>query len=49
LAFEVEIVDIDQHPDMEARWGDKVPVLLYAGQEICHYFLDEGALQRALV
>ena len=49
LPFEVEIIDIDQHPDMEARWGDKVPVLLDAEQEICHYFLDEVALHRTLV
>jgi thioredoxin reductase (NADPH) len=47
LAFEVEVIDIDQHPALERRWGDKVPVLLDAEQEICHYFLDEAALQRA--
>jgi thioredoxin reductase (NADPH) len=47
-AFEIEIVDIDQHPGLEAKWGDKVPVLLIAEQEICHYFLDEAALQRAV-
>ena len=48
LTFEIDIVDIDQHPELEAKWGDKVPVLLDGEQEICQYFLDEAALQRAL-
>ena len=48
LSFEVEVIDIDRHPALEARWGDKVPVLLDAEQEICHYYLDEAALRRAV-
>jgi len=48
LTFDVDVVDVDQHPALEAQWGDKVPVLLDAGQEICHYFLDEDALQRVV-
>ena len=48
MTFEIDIVDIDQHPAMEARWGDKVPVLLCEEQEVCHYFLDAAALQKAL-
>lgn len=48
LTFDIDIVDIDQHPELEAKWGDKVPVLLNAEQEICHYFLDEAALRLAL-
>ena len=43
-AFEIEVVDIDQHPALEAQWGDKVPVLLDGGVEICHYFLDVDEL-----
>lgn len=42
--FEIEVVDIDQHPALEAQWGDKVPVLLDGGVEICHYFLDVDEL-----
>ncbi len=43
--LEIEIVDIDRHPSLEETWGDKVPVLLDGEHEICHYFLDEAALQ----
>ncbi len=48
LAFEFDIVDVDQHPALEQKWGDKVPVLLDGEQEICHYHLDEGALRQAV-
>lgn len=48
LTFTVEVVDIDRHPELEARWGDKVPVLLDGGAEICHYYLDAQALTRHL-
>jgi thioredoxin reductase (NADPH) len=46
LAFEIEVVDIDQQPQLESRWGDKVPVLLDGDKEICHYFIDEETLRR---
>ena len=48
LAFDVTVVDIDQHPALEAEWGEKVPVLLLDEREICHYFLDENALRQVL-
>ena len=48
LALEIDVVDIDRHPELEEIWGDKVPVLLAGDQEICHYFLDEAALQNRL-
>jgi hypothetical protein len=42
-------VDVDSDPALEARWGMLVPVLADAqGVEICHYHLDDAALQRAL-
>ena len=48
FAFTVDVIDIDQHPSLEERYGDLVPVLLRGeaekGQEICHYFLDEEKL-----
>lgn len=49
LAFTVDVVDVDADPVLVARYDELVPVL--AGQdggEICHYFLDEGALRRYL-
>ena len=44
LPFEIEVVDIDLHPLLEEKWGDKVPVLIENDVEICHYYLDEAAL-----
>ena len=48
LAFEMEVIDIDQHSALEEEWGDKVPVLMEGAAEICHYFLDEVALAEHL-
>ncbi len=40
----VNVIDVNQHPPLEAKWGDKVPVLLDGDVEICHYFLDKDRL-----
>lgn len=48
-SFVVEVVDIDRHPALETKWGDKVPVLLDGDVEICHYFLDADRLTLHLV
>ena len=42
--FEIERVDVDRDPDLRHRYGARVPVLVFEGEEICHYFLDEPAL-----
>jgi len=42
------VVDVDNHPEVEAKWGDKVPVLLDGEIEICHYHLDVAALDARL-
>ena len=47
-AYHVTVVDIDQHPGLESKWGEKVPVLLEVDVEICHYFLDTDLLTRHL-
>ena len=44
--FELETVDIDGDPTLEAAYGSLVPVLKHGDQEICHYFLDVSALQQ---
>jgi len=41
-------IDVDGDPLLEARWGDKVPVLLLEDHELCHYALDRDAVRRAL-
>ncbi len=36
----VELVDVDGDPLLEEKYGIRVPVLLHAENELCHYFLD---------
>lgn len=44
----VRVLDVDEDPALEERWGELVPVLLHRGEEICHYFLDEPAVREVL-
>lgn len=44
LSFSVEVIDVDDHPALEERYGELVPVLLEGETEICHYFLDAARL-----
>jgi thioredoxin reductase (NADPH) len=46
--FVIEVVDVDRHPALEEKWGEKVPVLLDGEREICHYFLDLEAVEARL-
>ncbi len=49
LGFSVDHVDVDTDSALEARYGDKVPVLADPeGREICHGRLDVEALRRHL-
>ena len=42
-----EEVDVDSDPELEARYGDNVPVLLDAGgQELCRHRLTPEAVRR---
>ena len=43
--WELEVIDVDQHPELEARWDELVPVLLHGEHELCHYHLDEAAVR----
>ena len=38
--FEIEVIDVDADPELEALYDELVPVLLHEGQELCHYFLE---------
>lgn len=46
--FELDIVDVDADPALEARYNELVPVLLAEGRELCHYHLDYAALDAYL-
>lgn len=43
--FALEEIDITGQPELEARYGWEIPVLLAGKTEICRHFLDERALQ----
>ena len=38
--FELEVADVDRDAALEARYGERVPVLAGADAELCHYRLD---------
>lgn len=42
--FELEVLDVDADPVLEARFNELVPVLMEGEQEICHWHLDIPAL-----
>jgi len=46
--FDIDVVDVDRHPKLEEKWGDKVPVLLDGELEVCHYYLDHDAVDARL-
>jgi len=48
LDFEIRRVPIDNDAELEQAYGAKVPVLVYGGDKLCHYFLDTRALMQAL-
>ncbi|TXH12555.1 MAG: glutaredoxin family protein [Gammaproteobacteria bacterium] len=37
---DVEVLDVDADPELEALYDELVPVLLGAGEELSRYFLD---------
>jgi len=48
FAFELEVIDIDAEPALEAKYNDFVPVLEADGRELCHYFLDVAKVREYL-
>ena len=38
--FALDIVDVDSDAELEARYGEDVPVLLHGGRELCRHRLD---------
>ena len=44
----LDLVDVDGDPVLAARFGEHVPVLCEADDELCRYVLDEAALSRRL-
>ncbi len=48
LPFEYQVVDVDGHPELAARWGHEVPVLLVDGRKAFKYRVTAGELLRRL-
>jgi thioredoxin reductase (NADPH) len=47
-AFELEILDVDADPVLEARYNELVPVLMRGERELARYHLDPDALRHYL-
>ena len=46
--YPIEVRDVDSDPQTRVRYGHKVPVLLFAGELVCHGRLDREELLKAL-
>ena len=44
----VEVLDVDREPAARQRYGHKIPVLLLAGELVCHGRLDPDEVHKAL-
>jgi thioredoxin reductase (NADPH) len=42
--FEIRLVDVDADDALEARYGERVPVLVHGDSELCHFRLDVPAV-----
>jgi Glutaredoxin-like domain (DUF836) len=46
--YPIDVRDVDADPATRSRYGHKVPVLLFAGELVCHGRLDREELLKAL-
>ncbi|GAB4300531.1 MAG: hypothetical protein Kow0096_20640 [Thiohalomonadaceae bacterium] len=46
LGFSLAIVEVEEEPALEQRYGARVPVLTSPQGELCHYFLDLDRVRR---
>lgn len=46
--FQVDVIDLEDHPELESRYGERVPVLVLDGREVFHYHFDAALLEAAL-
>ena len=44
----VDVLDVDDEPAAKQRYGHKIPVLLLAGELVCHGRLDPDEVHKAL-
>jgi Glutaredoxin-like domain (DUF836) len=46
--YPLDVLDVDLNPDSRARYGHKIPVLLFADELVCHGRLDTQEVLKAL-
>ncbi len=46
--WRVEVIDIDDDPELVRLYNDRVPVLEVDGRQICQYTLDRDAVRKIL-
>jgi hypothetical protein len=46
--YPLDVVDVDADPTTQMRYGHKIPVLLFAGELVCHGHLDAKEVHKAL-
>jgi hypothetical protein len=44
----IDVVDVDLDPTVRARYGHKIPVLMFAGELLCHGRLDPTEVDKTL-
>jgi hypothetical protein len=47
-SFAVDVIDVDADHATKVRYGHKIPVLLFAGDLVCHGHLDTEEVHKAL-
>jgi hypothetical protein len=48
IAAAIEEIDVSTDPDLEARYGEEIPVLLVDGTKVAKHRISEADLTRAL-
>jgi hypothetical protein len=46
--FGIDVLDVDSDPATRVRYGHKIPVLLFAGELVCHGRLDRDEVHKTL-
>jgi len=46
--FDFITIDVDSDARLKEQYGSLVPLVMHGDVQICHYFLDQVALLRAL-
>jgi glutaredoxin len=46
--FELEVININSDPALEAAYGQEIPVVLVDGKKVAKFRIDEAALKRRL-